>query len=158
MEDISIDEAHYMDALRRKEDKRIAAIAVNRNEQHKAKSVENYFFKAMFNVALGLSELCLLCETDEQFEAKILDIKEQLIKQLTAEGGILRYDLQKLDRFKHLFNYYIMIIKRKARKLTALCVEIDEAAIADFQKLFCDDDDRQEIRKEILYLEKLHKK
>ena len=158
MEEMTIDEAHEMDALRRKEDKRIQEMAGNLNDQHKARRVENDFFQAMFNAALDLSKFCLLCETDEKFEAKTLDIKEEIIEHLTAEEGFLRYDLQKLDRFKLLFACYITIIKRKARKLRSLCVEIDEAAIEDFQELFCYDDDREEIKKEILYLEKLFKK
>ena len=158
MENINIYEAHYMAELRRKEDKRIQEMAGNLNDRHKARRNENYFFQAMFNEAPALSEIFLFCEREEQLEAKILDIKEQLIKHLTAEGGILRYDLQKLDRFKLLFNYYITIIKRKANKLKELCVEIDEAAIKDFQELFCYDDDREEIKKEILYSEKIFKK
>ena len=157
MEDISIDEAHYMAELRRKEDKRIAAIAGNLNDQHKARRNENYFFQAMFNGAEELNRVCLLYE-GRKLELNEMHLKGELFKYATGNRSHLDYGVTQMYRFGLFLDYYIRIVKRKAKKLQALCVEIDEAAVEAFQELFCYDDDREEIKKEILYLEKLFKK
>ena len=157
MENITIDEAHEMDALRRKEDETIKAMADKLNDQHKARRAENYFFQAMFNGAKELNRVCLLYE-GRKLELNERHLKGELFKYATGNRSHLDYGVTQMQRFRLFLDYYINIVKRKANKLKELCVEIDEAAVEAFQKLFCYDDDREEIKKEILYLEKLHKK